>query len=93
MTARFDVVLPGYDSYRSVLSNETAVFQKPSKPVEIEKRKDTYEGDVIKDIVSNSLGPKDTVPLSKALLEETTATIHDLGKNDADDLEDSGEYE
>lgn len=93
MTARSNVVLPGYDSYRSVLSNETAIYQKPSKPIEKEQRKDGYKGNVINDVVSNSLGPKDKVPLSKVLLEGIPTNLADLGRNDAEDLEDSGDYD
>lgn len=93
MNARSQVVLPGYDSYRGVLSYETAVYQKTNAKTSISKTQETVKESVIEEIVSKSLDPKSTFPLAKELLDKISTNDVDLARDDADDLQDSGDYD
>lgn len=104
MNGRARVVLPGYDSYRSVLSHETAVYQSTDKSTALSRER--AEGlssvsasqkasttSVIETIVTNMATPEDKVPLAKELLQRIEPSPADLARNDAEDLEDSGDYD
>lgn len=91
MHANSRVVLPGYESYRSVLSYEAAVYNKPETPV-VKPDSKVEKSSVIKEVVADSLKPTNSVPLPAHLLKEGSEKIPDLARDDADELLDSDEY-
>lgn len=58
-------VLPGYEAYRSVMSNETAVYLKdtPAASTEVSSRKSPPPSNVISTVVKKATLPSDLVPL------------------------------